>query len=207
MKRPTRIPIFPLDVVLFPGMTLPLHIFEPRYKLMIQRCIQEIREFGVILALAQGLAKAGTTAAIRSVVKTYPDGQMDILTEGRSRFEPVSVIEEQPYLEATVNYLQDQKSEENPEERAKLIDLYEKCHQLIHGCAPDTIDLRPMATLAFQIAAALPFELEYRQALLERRAEWERQVGLLDRLSEWLPQLQKMQFARRIGAGNGHGRS
>ncbi len=207
MKKTTRIPIFPLDVVLFPGMSLPLHIFEPRYKLMIQRCIQEKVEFGVILALAEGLAKAGTTAAIVSVVKTYPDGQMDILTEGRSRFEPLRVFEEQPYLEASVNYLEDQQFEQNPKERAQLIDLYEKCHQLIHGRPANAIDLRPMATLAFQIAAALPFELEYRQALLERRAEWERQVGLLDRLSEWLPQLQKMHNARRIGAGNGHGRS
>ncbi len=207
MTKPKRIPLFPLDVVLFPGMSLPLHIFEPRYKLMIQRCVQEKREFGVILALAEGLAKAGTTAAILSVVKTYPDGKMDILIEGRSRFEPLSVIEEQPYLEATVNYLKDQKFVENLEERARLIDLYEKCHMLIHGRAPNTIDLRPMATLAFQIAAALPFELEYRQALLERRAEWERQEGLLDRLGQWLPQLQKLQYARRMGAGNGHGMS
>jgi Lon protease-like protein len=207
MTKPIRIPLFPLDVVLFPGMALPLHIFEPRYKLMIQRCIQEKLEFGVILALAEGLAKAGTTAAIVSVVRTYPDGKMDILTEGRSRFQPISVIEEQPYFEATVEYLEDQKTEENLEEQARLLDLYDKCHWLIRGRAPDPIELRPGATLAFQIAASLPFELEYRQALLERRAEWERQVGLLQRLSEWLPQLQKLQYARRKGAGNGHGMS
>ena len=207
MIKPTRIPLFPLNVVLFPGMSLPLHIFEPRYKLMIQHCIQEKLEFGMILALADGLAKVGCTAAINSVVRTYPDGKMDILTEGRSRFPLASVIDEQPYFEATVEYLEDQESTGNLEEPANLLELFDNCHWLLHGRAPDPIEPEAGISIAYRIAAALPFELEFRQALLEQRSETDRRAAVHQRLSEWLPQLQKLQYARRKGAGNGHGLS
>jgi len=204
MNKPTRIPLFPLNVVLFPGMPLPLHIFEPRYKLMTQRCIQEKLEFGLILALAEGLAKVGCTAAINSVVRTYPDGKMDILTEGRSRFQLTSVIEEQPYYEANVEYLEDRESAANLQEQGKLLELFDNCHWLLHGRAPDPIEAGPGVSIAYRITAALPFELEFRQLLLEQRSETNRQAALLERLKEWLPRLQKLQYARRKGAGNGH---
>ena len=77
--RPTRIPLFPLEVVLFPGMPLPLHIFEPRYRIMLARCINEKIEFGIILTLGTELSKIGCTAEIVEKLKEYPDGRVDIL--------------------------------------------------------------------------------------------------------------------------------
>ena len=77
------IPLFPLDVVLFPGTPLPLHIFEPRYKEMIAECRAQDRPFGVVRALEQGLADVGCTAEIVTVVKEYPDGRLDLVVEGR----------------------------------------------------------------------------------------------------------------------------
>src|SRR6266852_1170896 len=106
--NPKRIPLFPLDVVLFPGIELTLHIFEPRYKLMIRRCVDEKREFGVVLAREEGIAGGGCTAEVGEVVRTFPDGKMDILTEGRTAYQVIELVEERQYYEADVEYLEDE---------------------------------------------------------------------------------------------------
>ncbi|MBI3483839.1 MAG: LON peptidase substrate-binding domain-containing protein [Acidobacteria bacterium] len=114
MNRPARIPIFPLDVVLFPGIPLPLHIFEERYKLMVHECMEQRREFGVVMTRGDGVAAVGCTAAILQVAKQYPDGRMDILTVGRAPFQMNDVFDEKPYLEATVEYLEDEPMPKDP---------------------------------------------------------------------------------------------
>jgi Lon protease-like protein len=110
-----EIPLFPLRSVLCPGVALPLHIFEERYRLMISRCIERGEPFGVIL-LRQGrevgpirgeVAAVGTTAAIRRA-GAYPDGRLDILTVGQQRFrlEDVDTTAE-PYLVGQVSLLEE----------------------------------------------------------------------------------------------------
>lgn len=108
-----EIPLFPLRSVLCPGVALPLHIFEERYRLMVNRCIERGEPFGVVL-LREGsevgplrgqVAAVGTTAAIRRA-GTYPDGRLDILTVGQQRFrlEGVDNVSE-PYLVGQVSLL------------------------------------------------------------------------------------------------------
>ena len=104
----SRIPLFPLNVVLYPGATLPLHIFEPRYKLMIQHCLRHNCEFGVILAGEKGVATVGCTAAITRKLKDYDDGRMDILAQGRAVFRALNLLHEKEYHEAMVDFLADQ---------------------------------------------------------------------------------------------------
>src|ERR1700683_3448484 len=101
----SRIPLFPFSIVLYPGATLPLHIFEPRYKLMINHCIAHNREFGVILAGEKGVATIGCTAAITHKLKDYDDGRMDILTQGRVIFRALNLLHEKDYHEALVEFL------------------------------------------------------------------------------------------------------
>jgi hypothetical protein len=109
----TEIPLFPLRSVLCPGLTLPLHIFEERYRLMIGRCIDRGEPFGVVLIregrdvgpLTGAVAAIGTTAAIRRV-GTYPDGRLDILSVGQQRFRLESVDDvSEPYLVGRVSLL------------------------------------------------------------------------------------------------------
>src|SRR5579864_9227947 len=88
------LPLFPLDLVLLPRVPLPLHVFEPRYKEMIKECLDENRQFGIIRSHAETLATIGCTAEILNVLKKYPDGRMNILTEGRKRFELLQVNQE-----------------------------------------------------------------------------------------------------------------
>src|SRR5581483_5119210 len=84
--RMDLVPLFPLEVVLFPGMALPLHIFEPRYKEMIGELLQAGQPFGVVRAVDNGIAEIGCVAEIVEVTKTYEDGRLDIMTQGQSRF-------------------------------------------------------------------------------------------------------------------------
>ncbi len=109
----TSIPIFPLRSVLCPGLALPLHIFEPRYRLMIDRCLEADEPFGVVLIregrevgpLQGSIAAVGTTAAIRRAGR-HPDGRLDILTVGQRRFRVEAVDSaSQPYLVGEVRFL------------------------------------------------------------------------------------------------------
>ena len=101
------LPLFPLDLVLLPGTPLPLHIFEPRYREMISECLDHSQHFGVIRGKEQELAEIGCTAEILTVTKKYPDGRMDIVTEGRSRFEVIQLNQERSFLRAEVLFLED----------------------------------------------------------------------------------------------------
>src|SRR5271155_2912576 len=96
------LPLFPLDLVLLPGTPLPLHIFEPRYKELIRTCLGERTKFGVIRAAEGGIVRVGCSAEIVDVVRTYPDGRMDILTMGRQRFAVHDVDQDSEYLRADV---------------------------------------------------------------------------------------------------------
>lgn len=109
-----RIPIFPLNTVLFPGMLLPLHIFEPRYREMIRQCMEGDRTFGVCL-IASGQEVGGdadpypigTTCEIR-VVEPLDDGRMHLVTLGVERFRIRKLIRESAYLEAEVETVPDE---------------------------------------------------------------------------------------------------
>ena len=109
--EPRLIPLFPLNVVLFPGMVLPLRIFEPRYRLMIRRCLAADRQFGVVL-IADG-EEAGSPATPRGVGtlaeisghEIMPDGQIMVVTVGVRRFRLLERVEGEPYQQGRVELI------------------------------------------------------------------------------------------------------
>lgn len=103
-----KIPLFPLTLVLFPGMTLPLHIFEPRYKRMIKDVVQDDEPFGIVLTRENGIANVGCTASVRRIARTFPDGRMDIITLGESAYHIRAIHKDKEYLEATVDLTPEQ---------------------------------------------------------------------------------------------------
>jgi ATP-dependent Lon protease len=205
MAKPGRIPLFPLDVVLLPAMPLPLHIFEPRYKSMIRRCLGQELEFGVVLASDQSISKIGCTAAIGRIIKEYPDGRLDILTAGRTPFRLGEILEEKEYYEGVVEYLEDERSELDPAKETQLVQLVEQCHALLFGRPWDEGEPNDAATLAYRIAARLPIETVQRQTLLEMRKEEERRSFLRELIAKLLPQMTDRERKRQRAAGNGHG--
>ncbi len=204
------LPLFPLDVVLFPGMPLPLHIFEPRYKLMIGHCREQQQEFGVVLARkrglappATGLADVGCSAEILKVIKEYPDGRLDILTVGQNRFRLLQVFEDLPYLQGRVDFLFGEESEEVPAP-VRLSELFEEAF-LLTGNAGDLPQPQGGMAWSFHIAMLLPLALDTRQVLLELESEAERQHRLETYLEEWLPQARRAAQLKEKAGSNGHG--
>jgi ATP-dependent Lon protease len=201
-----RIPLFPLTVVLFPGMTLPLHIFEQRYKRMMKAVIDDEVPFGVILSRDTGIATVGCTALVSRVARTYPDGRMDIITLGESAYRVRAVHKDKDYLEATVDMMAEDLQPGPAATAEELITLFTDCHLLLHGSPPGDIDINDQTDglLAYRIASELPLELETLQELLEMRVEAERRLRLISRLNQLLPQLIQIQQIRSKSAAS-HG--
>lgn len=203
--RPDRIPLFPLNVVLFPGEHLPLHIFEPRYRRMVRECMDSESPFGMLLALPDGIVRVGCTAEILNVAKRYDDGRMDILTTGRHPFRIVELFNEDPLLEGSIDYLEDEDSLSDPRKQEELVELYEACHTLLFEGIPKGLREGKPQLLSYAVTSALPLDLLWKQQILELRSEAERIDRLVRYLGEWALHLQKIETLRHRGDGNGHG--
>lgn len=198
----TLLPLFPLDVVLFPGSPLPLHIFEPRYKEMIGECLTNNAVFGVVRAVENGFASVGCTAEILTVTKKYDDGRMDIITEGRGRFEVLEVNRERSFLQAEVVMLEADSEAAPAESRKRAIELHADILS-IAGAVQDVSTAAP-ETLSFHLAASLPLDLDFKQTLLALHSEGERISTLISYLEALLPKVQRASRARQVAGGNGH---
>lgn len=113
MNALIKIPLFPLQTVLLPEFPLPLHIFEEKYKLLVDHCIAHESEFGIVYANGNRIKKVGCTASVIQVYNKYEDGKMDILTIGQNRFKIHNISEENLYLSAEVEYFDDEDEEDN----------------------------------------------------------------------------------------------
>jgi len=198
----TLIPLFPLDVVLFPSTPLPLHIFEPRYKEMIAECLAQNRTFGVVRALEQGLADVGCTAEIVTIVKEYPDGQLDLVAEGRNRFEIVGVNQERSFLQAEVLMIVDEPGAAPQEDTSRAVQLHSEL--LAIAGAKQYLSAADPALLSFYLAGSLPLDLDFKQKLLSLRSEAERLSLLITYLQTLIPNRHRAARAREKAGGNGH---
>lgn len=175
-----EIPVFPLNAVLFPGMILPLHIFEERYKVMINQCLQERRPFGVVLiregrevgALATP-HDVGTMAAIKSANRLEKD-ELEIMVVGLSRFRIDRMVTTWTYPRAEVT---DFPLQEGNRARARILarqvralfltyvkSLEEATNlQLKMNEVPDEPE-----TIAALVAIAMQIELRDKQHIIER---------------------------------------
>jgi Lon protease-like protein len=197
------IPLFPLDLVLLPGVPLPLHIFEPRYKEMVKECLEEKKHFGLVRMHEDNMATIGCTAEIIQVLKAYPDGRSDILAEGKRRFEVLETNQERPFLQANVFFLED-----DPEGAAKAdiesaLRLHDEIMQLA-GAETESHKEIDTTQLAYRLAGSLPFDPDFQQALLEMNSEGERMQAIISFFERILPVLQRSARAKRKAGGNGH---
>jgi Lon protease-like protein len=198
------LPLFPLDVVLFPGTPLPLHVFEPRYKELISECLEQKKTFGIVRAEEEGLADVGCTAEIVAVTKTYPDGRMDIVTEGRERFEVLEVDEQRSYLRGDVVYFQDDAENPSSQQIEHAIELHREI--LTMGGAQQSLPASE-DKISFYLAGSLPLDLDFKQALLEMRSEAERIEAVITAFEAILPKLRRAVQSRQKAGGNGHAHS
>ncbi|HXP17213.1 MAG TPA: LON peptidase substrate-binding domain-containing protein [Terriglobales bacterium] len=196
------LPLFPLDVVLLPGTPLPLHIFEPRYKEMISECVDRKKLFGVVRVKEEGVAEIGCTAEIITVAKKYPDGRLDIVAEGRDRFEIMQVSQERSFLQAEVLYLQDEPGQASAEKIAQAVKLRAEILQLAGADASEPPDAE--VARSFTLVGTLPLDLDFKQTLLGMKSESERMQAIISYFEAMLPNLRRTAQVRRRAGGNGH---
>ncbi len=192
-----EMPLFPLEVVLFPGGVLPLHIFEQRYRLMIQYCLDNNRLFGIVL-IKRGDEVGehaepylvGTAVKILEVDR-LEDGRMNLITLGQHRFEIMKIRRDLPYLVGQVRALEidDTETSEDAETRVvRAIQLYRTYESLLADLVPEwkTVDEIPTIPdhLSYQIATRLQIPLTDKQQLIETLSIHQlldREIELLER--------------------------
>ena len=126
------IPIFPLGIVVYPGEDLNLHIFEPRYKQLINECYTAKKPFGIPTVIQNKVQDFGSLVEIVELSKTYDNGEMDIKTKGLRIFRVLEVITHVPdklYDGAIVNY-PDNYERGNPEAIRKVMAGIRELHQI-----------------------------------------------------------------------------
>jgi Lon protease-like protein len=178
----SRVPVFPLGLVLLPRMPLPLHIFEERYRQMINRCLEQDEPFGVLLHTGSTVQTVGCLARIDSVINTYDDGRMDILAVGTERFRVRQMHEERPFLEADIEIFHDEPIDREADTRIEelvrsaVLDLQEFAR--IAGYTIDSHMLNKLDTeeLSFLLATTDVFSTEEKQQFLELRSTRDRML-------------------------------
>jgi Lon protease-like protein len=182
------IPIFPLNVVLYPRMPLPLHIFEERYKEMIQECLDLKQPFGVVLANKGHISTVGTMAKIENVLQKMEDGRMNILCLGDQRFQIKEVIEKRSFLQAEVDYYPDDEEDEQQQ-----LQLMEKGKVLLRNFAtltgkqanPELFDSYQADSFSFLLAELSDMSLLQHQEILEM-------TSTIQRLNRVICQMDKL---------------
>ena len=195
------LPLFPLEIVLFPGAPLPLHIFEPRYKEMISECLEQKRPFGMVRVKESALASVGCSATILNVIKKYDDGRLDIAAEGQQRFEIERLNQERSYLQGEVTYFNDEPSQVANGPKETLIQLHEQLFSILGHSAEVE---RDAPSLSFHLANELPVDLDFKQALLEMKSEAERVETLTEYYRATIPKIEKTLLVRERAGRNGH---
>jgi len=201
-RVPELLPLFPLQVVLFPEIVLPLHIFEPRYREMTAECLERKKPFGVVLAGDKGFAKIGCAAEIAEVTKRYDDGRLDIVTVGQRRFEVTRVDQERSFLRAEVAFFDDEGTRSTAPQRSRAAELHAELLKLA-GQQPDE-NAGDDQQLSYRLAGNVPLDLNLKQKLLEMRSEGERLGALIQYYEVLLPQLRRGLAVRQKASGNGH---
>lgn len=201
------LPLFPLDVVLFPEMLLPLHIFEERYKEMIAECLQGKLPFGVIYANNDQVETVGCTAEVNQVIKRYPDGRLDLIAVGQKRFQVSFFDSEKAYLRASIELLPDLTGNQEPSENQaqKVLELAAQAWKLMDQDAPEESTRESsLPGLAFRLASSLQLSNGIRQRILEARSENKRLEELTEHLAELIPRLREKHQAARQAGSNGN---
>lgn len=198
------IPIFPLGLVVYPGENLNLHIFEPRYKQLIKDCHTAGKPFGIPAVINDKVAEMGTLVQVKEISKEYPDGKMDIKTQGEVVFkilEVVKVIPDKLYSGAIVTYPEN-NNKRSPAKMKVILDSIRALHSQL-GVSKDFLK-KDAELISFDVAhhAGLSLEDEYR--LLEFSQELQREEFLKRHLSKVLPIMEHMDLLKGKIKMNGH---
>lgn len=200
-----RMPLFPLQSVFFPGETVPLHIFEERYKDLIRDCLQEAMTFGIPVYIDNSIAY-GTEVQLKEVVNTYADGSMDVVCVARQVFRVISfnpTMDGRRYPGGEVEFL-DSFTDADPTLTEEVLRACKELYTLMDlPFGPIKREVFNSFTLAHKMG--LSFEQEYQ--LLQLSSEQVRLQFLLDHLKHTVSLLEQLNHTRELIEMNGHFRN
>ena len=199
----SRLPLFPLGLVLLPGEPVPLHIFEPKYKEMVRVCIDDDRPFGIVYASESKLAEIGCAARIERVAARYEDGRLDIVAVGESRFSVDEVHRDLVYLSADVRVVEDADDADDARARRTAIARHLKLLEMA-GEEPDPQRYEQDTPVSFVIGRNAGLDLDDKQTLLEMPREADRIRFVAKHLGKLLVRLKKAREFRDLARGDGH---
>jgi ATP-dependent Lon protease len=213
-----EIPLFPLqNLVLFPNIVVPLHIFEDRYKLMINSCIDTDTAFGLVLLRAgaeeendETIHRVGVTAKVIEVER-LDDGRMNILCEGETRFRIFRFTQQTPYWKGSVSFLEDTEVYRDIESLYEQVsELYRKVGELggkVSGAERSELVLpESPIDLSFMVSYVLDIDYEEKQKLLEMTSTTERLRVLVSHLTDTTHKLeQQLAYKALVSKVRGNG--
>ncbi len=169
MERVEDFPLFPLELVALPHELVPLHIFEERYKTMIELCLEEDREFGIVWSSEGELKSTGCACEVGEVLERMEDGRLNILTRGTRPFRLVAEQDDLPYPAGTVEFLEDKSEELDLQTAQRAREAYA---ELVLQAADREVEEADLSSLgAYEMAGTVDFGLEAKQGLLDLRSE------------------------------------
>jgi Lon protease-like protein len=162
-------PLFPLGLVALPGELIPLHIFEERYKTMMNECLRDETEFGIVWMSDDGLRETGCACAIERVLERLDDGRMNLLARGTRPFRVVERQSHLPYPAGIVEFLTDHDERRDEPLAADTRSVYAELVKRATDRDPDPEELAAMG--AYAMAGTVDFGLDAKQGLLDLRSE------------------------------------
>lgn len=202
------IPVFPLSVIVYPGEMLNLHIFEPRYKQLIQECYAQQKPFGIPAVLGKEIKELGTLMEITEIAHVYEDGKMDIKTRGLRIFRMLELIHEIPdkmYSGAIVSYPENKLTAANRLSMQKVLAGIRELHRLLQISKSFKKDEAELS--AYDVAHYIGLSLEEEYELLGLFDESQRQEYLRRHLNRIIPVLAEMENLKEKIKLNGHFRN
>lgn len=201
------IPIFPLDIVVYPGEPLNLHIFEPRYKQLINECMRERKAFGipVVLDKDRGVREYGTSIEVLELVKEYDNGEMDVRTRGLNVFRILEVVKEIPdklFSGAIVSYPQNFMASGDSNLANHVFSEVKRLYTLLSVSEKFPEQKKPM--VSYEIAHQVGLTKEQEYELLSIFTEIQRLEYLrrhLDNMTKVVQELEKVKERIQL---NGH---
>lgn len=199
------IPVFPLGIVVYPGEIVNLHIFEPRYKQLVNECYTEGKPFGIPTVIDNRVNEMGTLVRITELVKVYDNGEMDIRTQGMRVFRVLELIKSVPdklFSGAIVNYPDNIEGPGKRELMFKVINAVRELHRLLNISKDFHKSDEELGAYDVAHHAGLTLEQEYE--LLGLMQEVQRQEYLKRHLGKVLPVIAEMETLKERVKLNGH---
>jgi Lon protease-like protein len=202
------IPIFPLEIIVYPGEELNLHVFEPRYRQLVEECTNTSKPFGIPIIINGHLNELGTLVDIVEISKRYENGDYDIKTKGFKVFRVLEIIKDVPdklYSGAIVNYPQNKEDAGKKALMQALINSIKELHKLLNVTKDFKKPEEKLNSYDLAHHAGLSVEQEYEFLGLFQEAQ--RQEYLKRHLAKVLPVLAEMEILKEKVRLNGHFRN